>query len=76
MQGDVPRRKPFVAETKLTEPGSKFAGTGAAAATCARPKMVVAPASNATHVFLNVVMPHITTVWGARFQYPLHPGLR
>ena len=72
-QGEVPSRKPVVVEGKLTEPGSKFAGTGAAVAldampADAMPKTTVPPSKTVAHMFLIIFMPHITTVRSRRFR--------
>jgi hypothetical protein len=53
VQGEVPRTKPCEAETKLTDPASKCAGTGAAVAPAPVPKEAAPPTrSNVQAIFM------------------------
>jgi hypothetical protein len=56
VQGEVPRTKPCDAEIKLTDPGSKCAGTGAAAASAPVAKDAVPPKKSSVQAILLVPM--------------------
>jgi len=55
-QGEVPRAKPCEAETKLTDPGSKCAGTAAAVAPAPVPEETAPPTRSTVHAIFKVRM--------------------
>jgi len=63
VQGEVPRTKPFEAEIKLTDPGSKCGGTGAAVASAPVPKETAAPNRSAAQAIFMVRMAICNHKW-------------
>jgi hypothetical protein len=53
-QGEVPRAKPCEAETKLTDPGSKCAGTATAVAPAPVPEETAPPTRSTVHAIFMV----------------------
>jgi hypothetical protein len=66
--GEVPSKKPRETEVKLTEPGWKFPGTGAAEAPGTPPKAIVPPANSAARAPLISIMLDITTAPSSAFR--------